>query len=117
MKVLKFGGSSVGSIESISRLMKILKDIDSLDERPIIVLSAMQGVTNLLSKMAEDAANGVNFSGDLTALEDLHFNVVKQLIAVRGQNPVYTQLKIYLNELEDLLQGVRSEEHTSELQS
>src|SRR5690606_41796340 len=42
----------------------------------------------------------------LRALEDLHFNVVKQLIAVRGQNPVYTQLKIYLNELEDLLQGV-----------
>jgi len=106
MKVLKFGGSSVGSIESISRLMKILKDIDSVEERPIIVLSAMQGVTNLLSKMAEGAAVGVNFSSDLTALENLHFNVVKQLIAVRGQNPVYTQLKIYLNELEDLLQGV-----------
>jgi len=106
MKVLKFGGSSVGSIESISRLMKILKDIDSLEERPIIVLSAMQGVTNLLSKMAEGAAIGINFSSDLTALENLHFNVVKQLIAVRSQNPVYTQLKIYLNELEDLLQGV-----------
>lgn len=106
MKVLKFGGSSVGSVESISRLMKILKDIDSLEERPIIVLSAMQGVTNLLSKMAEGAAVGINFASDLTALESLHFNVVKQLIAVRGQNPVYTQLKIYLNELEDLLQGV-----------
>src|SRR5690606_13549713 len=106
MKVLKFGGSSVGSVESIGRLMKILKDIDSLEERPIIVLSAMQGVTNLLSKMAEGAAVGINFSSDLRALEDLHFNVVKQLIAVRGQNPVYTQLKIYLNELEDLLQGV-----------
>ena len=106
MKVLKFGGSSVGSVESISRLMTILKDADSLEERPIIVLSAMQGVTNLLSKMAEGAAVGINFSNDLTALENLHFNVVKQLIAVRGQNPVYTQLKIYLNELEDLLQGV-----------
>jgi aspartokinase/homoserine dehydrogenase 1 len=106
MKVLKFGGSSVGSIESISRLMKILKDIDSLEERPIIVLSAMQGVTNLLSKMAEGAAVGINFANDLADLENLHFNVVKQLIAVRGQNPVYTQLKIYLNELEDLLQGV-----------
>lgn len=106
MKVLKFGGSSVGSIESISRLMKILKDIDSLEERPVIVLSAMQGVTNLLSKMAEGAAVGVNFASDLEVLENLHFNVVKQLIAVRGQNPVYTQLKLYLNELEDLLQGV-----------
>jgi len=106
MKVLKFGGSSVGSTESISRLIKILKDVDSLEERPIVVLSAMQGVTNLLSKMAEDAANGNSFSSELIELENLHFNVVKQLMTVRSQNPVFTQLKIYLNELEDLLQGV-----------
>jgi len=106
MKVLKFGGSSVGSTDSISRLMKILKDLDNPLERPIIVLSAMQGVTNLLSKMAEDAANGISFSSELTELEHLHFNVVKKLMTVRSQNPVFTQLKIYFNELEDLLQGV-----------
>src|SRR5690606_36632673 len=34
-----------------------------------------------------------------------HFAVVKELITVKRQNPVFTKLKIYLNELEDLLQG------------
>lgn len=106
MKVLKFGGSSVGSAESISRLMKILKDKGNPVEKSIIVLSAMHGVTNLLSKMAEGAANGIEFSSELEELEYLHFNVVKELMAVRNQNPVFTQLKIYFNELEDLLQGV-----------
>jgi len=106
MKVIKFGGSSVGSIESISRLMTILKELNVEAEKPVIVLSAMQGVTNILSKMAEGAATGIDFSAELTELQELHFNVVKQLMTVKSQNPVFTQLKIYFNELEDLLQGI-----------
>jgi len=106
--VLKFGGSSVGSVESIDRLMHILKSIDSPKSRPVIVLSAMQGVTNALTSMAESAAAGASFSSELSALETLHYSVVKKLIAVKDQNPVFSQLKIYFNELEDLLQGVHS---------
>jgi len=39
-------------------------------------------------------------------LEEKHFEVVKKLIAVKFQNPVLTRLKLLVNELEDLLQGV-----------
>src|SRR5690606_18738591 len=71
-----------------------------------VVLSAMGGVTNLLTQLAENAAEGRSFASGLQELEDRHFAVVKQLIAVKHQNPVFTRLKLYLNELEDLLQGI-----------
>lgn len=106
MKILKFGGSSVGSVESINRLMKILKDEEDGEQKPLVILSAMQGVTNLLSEMALMASQGESFDDGLKELEEKHFQVVKQLMAIRSQNPVFTKLKIYFNQLEDLLQGV-----------
>lgn len=106
MKILKFGGSSVGSVESIGAVLEVVKRSHEAGERPIVVLSAMAGVTNLLTRLATDAAEGRDFLDGLKEMEGRHFSVVKQLIAVKRQNPVFTKLKIYLNELEDLLQGV-----------
>ncbi|HEX8021343.1 MAG TPA: bifunctional aspartate kinase/homoserine dehydrogenase I, partial [Mucilaginibacter sp.] len=106
MKVLKFGGTSVGSVRSIQTLLSILKDEVKNDEKPVVVLSAMGGVTNLLSAMAEDAANGIEFTAGLAELEKRHFDAVKALLDVQNQNPALTRLKIHFNQLEELLQGV-----------
>ncbi|WPU98865.1 bifunctional aspartate kinase/homoserine dehydrogenase I [Mucilaginibacter sp. cycad4] len=106
MKVLKFGGTSVGSVSSIQTLLSILKDEVKNEEKPVVVLSAMGGVTNLLSAMAEDAANGIDFTAGLAELEKRHFDVVKALLDVQNQNPALTRLKIHFNQLEELLQGV-----------
>lgn len=106
MKVLKFGGTSVGSVKSIGTLIDILKNEVSTNGNPVVVLSAMGGVTNLLSTMASKAAAGDDFSTYLIELQSRHFEVVKTLLDVPRQNPVYTQLKIYFNELEDILQGI-----------
>lgn len=106
MKILKFGGTSVGSVESIQAVLQIVKQTYESGEQPLVVLSAMSGITNLLTKMAEDAAAGLPFMDDLKSLEAKHFDVVKKLIAVKYQNPVLTKLKLLVNELEDLLQGV-----------
>ncbi len=108
MKILKFGGTSVGSVESIKAVLGIVKKSYEAGEQPLVVLSAMSGVTNLLTKMAEDASQGKPFQDDLKDLEEKHFDVVKKLIAVKFQNPVLTRLKLLMNELEDLLQGVAS---------
>ena len=105
-RILKFGGTSVGSVDSIRAVLEIVKKSHDSGENPIVVLSAMGGVTNLLTQLATDAAEGKDFTSGLQELEARHFSVVKQLIAVKFQNPVFTRLKIYLNELEDLLQGV-----------
>ncbi len=106
MKVLKFGGTSVGSAESIKTLLDILKHESQADDKPVFVLSAMSGVTNLLADMAQKAADGESFTPQLAELQTRHFNAAKNLVDIQNQNPLLTRLKIYFNELEDLLQGV-----------
>lgn len=106
MKVLKFGGTSVGTVTSIQGVLEIVKKSFDSGERPLVVLSAMSGVTNLLTQMAEHAAEGKSFGENLKSLEERHFEVVKNLIAVKFQNPVFTKLKLMLNDLDEILQGV-----------
>jgi len=108
MKILKFGGTSVGTSASVRTVLDIVGKARRAGEDPIVVLSAMGGVTNQLTRLAEDAAGGRDFSAGLKEVEARHFAVVRELLAVRYQNPVLTRLKIYFNELEDLLQGVYS---------
>jgi aspartokinase/homoserine dehydrogenase 1 len=105
MKILKFGGTSVGSIASIQTLLNILK-ANTEAEKPVVVLSAMSGVTNLLISMAEEAAKGNEFTSQLAELQRRHFEVVKELLDIQHQNPAYTRLKLNFNQLEDLLQGI-----------
>jgi aspartokinase/homoserine dehydrogenase 1 len=108
MKILKFGGTSVGSDQSIRTLLAILKNEvkEPAAEKPVVVLSAMSGVTNLLIAMAEDAASGNDFTAQLAELEKRHFDVVKSLLEIHSQNPALTRLKLNFNQLEELLQGV-----------
>jgi len=106
MKILKFGGTSVGSVKSIQTLLNILKVETADGENPVVVLSAMSGVTNLLVEMAENAARGKEFTAQLADLEKRHFDIVKSLLSVQHQNPAFTRLKIHFNQLEDLLQGI-----------
>jgi bifunctional aspartokinase / homoserine dehydrogenase 1 len=106
MKILKFGGTSVGSAQSISTVIDILKKEHQAGEKPVVVLSAMSGVTNLLSAMAENASKGEDFTMQLAELETRHLETVRTLLHVQHQNPAYTRLKINFNHLEELLQGV-----------
>jgi aspartokinase/homoserine dehydrogenase 1 len=111
MNILKFGGTSVGSASSITGLIDILKK-NGQGENQIVVLSAMGGVTNLLLGMAEKAKAGEEYAAELKLIEEKHFTVVRALLPAAAQNPVFTRLKIYFNELEDILQSVY---HLSEL--
>ena len=73
MKILKFGGSSVGSVESIRAVLEIVKQSHGAGERPLVVLSAMAGVTNLLATLATEAAEGKDFTEGLKVMESRHF--------------------------------------------
>ena len=53
MVVLKFGGTSVGSLERLKALPQLI----SRDEEVIVVLSAMSGVTNLLVSIVNSLSN------------------------------------------------------------
>ena len=56
MIVMKFGGTSVENETAISRVADIVHD--RLDEQPVVVVSAMAGVTDALVAMSSAAASG-----------------------------------------------------------
>ena len=59
-KVLKFGGTSVGSIERIQHVANIIKNEHDSGNQIIAVVSAMAGKTNELVKLSKDIAENFN---------------------------------------------------------
>ena len=56
MKVLKFGGTSVGSSQNIQKVIAIL-DEKSIDDNVICVVSAIGGITDKLLNAGQLAKN------------------------------------------------------------
>lgn len=78
MKILKFGGTSVGSPERMKKLL----DIIDPSERQIVVLSAMSGTTNSLVEISnallkEDKKKGIEL---INALQEKYNAVVTELL-------------------------------------
>ena len=59
-KVLKFGGTSVGTIERIQHVAKIVKKEHDTGNKVIVVVSAMAGKTNELIKFSKKISNDFN---------------------------------------------------------
>ena len=55
MIVMKFGGTSVANFEAITRTIFIVGG--KLDQKPVVVVSALSKVTDLLYKIADAAAS------------------------------------------------------------
>ncbi|MES2516800.1 MAG: bifunctional aspartate kinase/homoserine dehydrogenase I [Bacteroidota bacterium] len=107
MKVLKFGGTSCGTIDSIQAVLSIIKSKQAKGEQVAAVFSAMGGVTNQLLKAGDLASVGDTTYFDLVKeIENRHFTVVRALIDVKSQSKVFANIRTTINELEDLLKGV-----------
>ena len=86
MKVLKFGGTSVGTPERIRGVKKI---IDSQASPCIIVVSAFQGVTDQLKQIGELASiRNEEYKVHLEKIANSHAEFTKQLIIKDKQNNV-----------------------------
>jgi aspartate kinase len=74
MKVFKFGGTSVGSIENMKSVMELITD----GEQKIVVLSAMSGTTNSLVEISDYLykKNKESALGAISKLEKKYYNVV-----------------------------------------
>ena len=85
MKVLKFGGTSVGSAESIQNVKRI---IASQDGSKVIVLSAMSGVTNYLVEICDNfrTGNSAVIAETIESLKRKHFDVTDELITSEEAN-------------------------------
>ncbi len=107
MKVLKFGGTSCGTTESIQAVLGIIKGKIAQGAQVAAVFSAMGGVTNQLLKAGDLASTGDTSYFDIVkGIEDRHFTVVRALIDVKAQSKVFANIRTIINELEDLLKGV-----------
>ncbi|TVQ15279.1 MAG: bifunctional aspartate kinase/homoserine dehydrogenase I [Balneolaceae bacterium] len=107
MTVFKFGGSSVGSPERILRIAELVKEDASSGRCRAVICSAFQGVTDQLILMArEAAAPDERYLERLRELEKRHLDAIRALIPPSGQSPVMGGVKMMLNDLEDVLQGI-----------
>lgn len=80
MKVLKFGGSSLAGAEQVKKIIPIIQNTLAVTET-IVVVSAMEGVTNQLLRIAEHAEKGISsWKGDWAALVDRHISALMRLI-------------------------------------
>lgn len=79
MKVLKFGGTSVGSVENIANVKTIIND----GEKKVVVLSAMSGTTNQLVAISNHIANKefVEAIEKVNKLHDTYVVVIDNLLS------------------------------------
>jgi aspartate kinase len=81
MKVFKFGGTSVGSVETMRTVMNLIAD----GEQKLVVLSAMAGTTNKLVEISDYLLkkNKESALGIINSLEKKYYNVVFDLYATK----------------------------------
>ena len=105
MKVLKFGGSSVGSVNSILSVKKI---VEAVEEPVIVVVSALGGITDQLIKTSEMAADGnPAYEKEYREIVNRHIEMVYTVIpagAPRGE--LLDKVNELLSELKDIFQGI-----------
>lgn len=106
MKVLKFGGSSVKTSERIQKVIQIVKE-SVYNQKIVVVVSAVGGVTDLLLETAYTAAKGnEGYLNSLKEIENIHLDIIRNLIPIKSQSGVLGQVKKMLNQLDSILEGV-----------
>ena len=107
MIVLKFGGTSVGDAEAIERTAAIVRT--RADSGPVVIVSALAGVTNTLIAIAEQAARG-HLIGAIRAVEDLRERHLRQAELLLGSGPesidTCAELSAMIDELAHLAEAL-----------
>ncbi len=106
MQVLKFGGSSVKNAENIKKVIAVLKN-KTADNKTIVVVSALGGITDLLLQCSQVASEGQeNYQSFLIEIEQRHLQTVRDLIPINNQSSLLSFVKTQCNEIEDICNGI-----------
>ena len=104
MKVLKFGGTSVGSVQGILNVKKI---VEAQNEPVIVVVSALSGVTDQLYKLSKLASEGDD--AYLTEYQNMlsrHLEMVEAVVLTEKTEQVTELVKIQFGDLSNILRGI-----------
>ena len=105
MKVLKFGGTSVGSVNSMLSVKRI---VEGVDDKVIVVVSALGGITDKLICTSKMAASGDDsYEKEMKEIVNRHIEMVYTVIpAGRGRELLLDLVNELLSELKDIFQGI-----------
>jgi len=108
--VMKFGGTSVGSVAALQQVTGIVKKAREQGNEVVVVASAMSGVTDLLLRGARQAEAGDVTTAGQARQEIMakHTQVIEALLAGRSEShaSVLTEIGELLDEFEALCHGI-----------
>lgn len=104
MKVLKFGGTSVGTVNSLRSVKSI---VESCDEQVVVVVSALGGITDKLINTAKQASAGdMGYMQQYAEIVTRHNDVIAGMVPADKQDEVHTIADALLDELGNIFRGI-----------
>jgi len=104
MKVLKFGGASVGSIKNLQQVKKI---IEGVKEPVVIVISAVENVTDMLVETTTLAAQGnTSYTEKLNTIISTHNQLIEGCLPAASREKAISEISSLHDELQNILKGV-----------
>lgn len=101
---MKFGGTSVGTVDSLRNVKQI---VESCDEQVIVVVSALGGITDQLINTAQQAARGdVGYLQNYAAIVERHNKIIDGIVPENRRLDVHSIINPLLEELGNIYRGV-----------
>jgi len=107
MKILKFGGSSIGTPERISSVINIIKQSKKEHGEIAVVASAMEGITNQLIDVSKQAFRGdQSYENVLRELENRHLVIADVLLGSNSDSHSHRFFVQSFHELREFIHGI-----------
>jgi len=103
MKILKFGGTSIANDFCINNIIDIVKN----ETKCVVIVSALSGVTNLLTNCMSRAKEGnLKFKSEIDEIFKKHIDIIDLFISKKSQDELIAFIKNEITKAEKLLKGI-----------
>lgn len=109
MRVLKFGGTSVGTVPAITSLKRI---VEARTEPTVVVVSALGGLTDQLIDTALQCSKGVDHSERLQQMRTRHHDMIAAVVPGDKQSKVREVIDTRIDELDDIYSSIKANPDT-----
>lgn len=103
MNVLKFGGTSVGTVESLKNVRSI---VEALPSDTVVVVSALGGLTDKLISTSRLAAEGGDWRSEADSIAERHHVIIEELVRPEKKEATLSVVDSLLDELRRTYEGV-----------